>query len=93
MCVCVYIYVCVYVYIYIYVKLKITQSCLTLCNPMDYAVYGILQARLLEWVAFSLSRRSSQCRDLTQVSHIYICVCVYIYIYIYIYTYKYVSAY
>ena len=90
MCVCVYIYVCVYVYIYIYVKLKITQSCLTLCNPMDYAVYGILQARLLEWVAFSLSRGSSQCRDLTQVSHIYIymcvcvCVCVYIYIYIHI---------
>ena len=30
----------------------ITQSCLTLCNPMDHTVDGILQARILEWVAF-----------------------------------------
>ena len=29
----------------------ITQSCPTLCNPMDYTVHGILQARILEWVA------------------------------------------
>ena len=35
-------------------------------DPMDY----ILQARILEWVAFSLSRASSQPRDWTQVSHI-----------------------
>ena len=28
------------------------QSCLTLCNPMDYTVLGILQARILKWVAF-----------------------------------------
>ena len=35
------------------VKMKVTQSCLTLCNPMDDTVHGILQARLLEWVAFS----------------------------------------
>ena len=34
-------------------KGKVTQSCLTLCNPMDYTVHGILQARILEWVAFS----------------------------------------
>ena len=33
------------------VKVKITQSCLTLCNPMDYTVHGILQARIQEWVA------------------------------------------
>ena len=33
------------------VKVKVTQSCLTLCNPMDYTVHGILQARILEWVA------------------------------------------
>ena len=32
--------------------MKVTQSCPTLCNPMDYTVHGILQARILEWVAF-----------------------------------------
>ena len=37
-------------------KVKITQSCLTLCDPMDYTVHGILQARILEWVAFPFSR-------------------------------------
>ena len=37
---------------------------------MDYPVHGILQARILEWVAFTFSRGSSQCRDQTQVSHI-----------------------
>ena len=42
----------------------------TLCNPMDYTLHGILQARILEWVASSLSRGSSQPRDRTQVSHI-----------------------
>ena len=39
---------------------KVTQSCPTLCDPMAYAVHGILQARILEWVAFSFSRGSSQ---------------------------------
>ena len=39
-----------------------------LCNPMDYTVHGILQARILEWVAFPFSRRFSQLRDQTQVS-------------------------
>ena len=34
------------------VKVKSAQSCPTLCDPMDYTVYGILQARILEWVAF-----------------------------------------
>ena len=38
--------------IYLKVKVKIAQSCLTLCDPMDYTVHGILQARILEWVAF-----------------------------------------
>ena len=33
------------------------------CDPMDYIVHGILQARILEWVAFSFSRGSSQPRD------------------------------
>ena len=49
---------------------KVTQSCLTLCNPIDYTVHGILQARLMEWVAFPTCRGSSQPRDQTQVSHI-----------------------
>ena len=30
--------------------MKVAQSCLTLCDPMDYGVHGILQARILEWV-------------------------------------------
>ena len=48
------------------------QSCLTLCDPMDCSppgssVYGIFQARILEWVAISFSRRSSRPRDQTRV--------------------------
>ena len=50
--------------------MKVAQSCPTLCNPMDYTVHGILQARILEWVAFPFSRASSQPRDWTQVSRI-----------------------
>ena len=54
-------------------KVLVTQSCLTLCDPMDCSppgssVHGILQARILEWVAFPFSRGSSQPRDETQVS-------------------------
>ena len=51
-------------------SLKFAQSCPTLCDPMDYTVHGILQARILEWVAFPFSRRSSRPRDQTQVSRI-----------------------
>ena len=50
--------------------MKVAQSCPTLCDSMDYTVHGILQARILEWVAFPFSRGSSQPRDGTQVSHI-----------------------
>ena len=50
--------------------MKVTQSCQILCDPMDYTVHGILQARILEWVAFPFSRGSSQTRDQVQVSHI-----------------------
>jgi len=49
-------------------EVKVTKSCPTLWDPMDYIVYGILQARILEWVAFPFSRVSSQPRDQTQVS-------------------------
>ena len=47
------------------VKVKVAQSCPTLCDPMGYiyTVLGILQARILEWVAFPFSRGSSQPRD------------------------------
>ena len=38
------------------VKVKVAQLCLTLCDPKDYTVHGILQARILEWVAFPFSR-------------------------------------
>ena len=48
---------------------KVTQSCPTLCDPMDYTVHGILQASILEWVAFPFSRGSSQPRDRTQASY------------------------
>ena len=51
-----------------YMKVKVAQLCPTLCYPTDYTVHGILQARILEWVAFSFSRGSSQPRDRTQVS-------------------------
>ena len=49
-------------------KVKVAQLRLTLCDPTDYAVHGIPQARILEWVAFPFSRGSSQHRDQTQVS-------------------------
>ena len=47
---------------------EVAQSCPTLCNPVDCSapgssIYGILQARTLEWVAISFSRRSSRPRD------------------------------
>ena len=49
------------------------QSCPTLCDPVDYSppgssIHGILQARMLEWVAEASSRGSSQSRDGTHVS-------------------------
>ena len=56
-------------------KVKVTQSCPTLCDPMDCSlpgssVHGILQVRILEWVAVPFSRGSSEPRDWAQVSHI-----------------------
>ena len=44
-------------------EVKVAQPCPALCDPMDYTVLGILQARILECVAISFSRRSSQHRD------------------------------
>ena len=53
-----------------HVKVKVAQLCPTFCDPMDHTVHGILQPRILECVAISFSRGSSQPRDGTQVSHI-----------------------
>ena len=55
------------------VRVLVTQSCLTLCNPLDYSpsdssVHGILQARILEWVVIPFSRGSSWPWDRTWVS-------------------------
>ena len=55
------------------VELLVARSCPTLCNPMDCSppgssVHGILQARMLKWVATYFSRAYSQPRDQTQVS-------------------------
>ena len=62
--------------IYFVLKVKVKSlMCPILCNPVDCSppgssVHGILQARILEWVAISFSRGCSQPRDQTQVSHI-----------------------
>ena len=40
--------------------MEVAQSCPTLCDPIDCTVHGILQARVLEWVAFPFSRGSSK---------------------------------
>ena len=55
-----------------FVKVKVTQLCLTLCDPMDCcppssSVHGILQARILEWVAYPFYSGSSQPRNWTGV--------------------------
>jgi len=55
------------------VKVLVVQLSPTLCNPMDYSppgssVHGILQTRILEWVAVPFSRGFSRPRDRTQVS-------------------------
>ena len=52
---------------------SVIQSSLTLCNPIDFSppgtsVHGILQERILEWVAISFSRGSSRPRDQTHIS-------------------------
>ena len=57
------------------VHAKLLQSCLTLCDPLTVArqaplSMGILQARILEWVAMPSSRGSSQARDRTRVSYV-----------------------
>ena len=52
---------------------EVAQLRLTFCDPvdcrlLDFSVHGILQARILGWVAISFSRESSRPRDQTQIS-------------------------
>ena len=61
------------IYLYRYTYIVKALSCPTLCNPVDCSspgssIHGILRARILEWVAISFCRGSSQPRDRTQVS-------------------------
>ena len=56
------------------VKVLVTQSCPTLCNPLNYSppgssVHGTLQVRILEWVTIPFSRRSSQTRNQIWISY------------------------
>ena len=93
-------YIYLSIYIYISCCCLVTQSCLTFCDPMDCSspgscVHGISQARILEWVAISFSRGSSQPRDQTCVFYtgrqILYCWAPredYIYIYIWICTFQ-----
>ena len=92
-----------WLYNILYVCLLVTQSCPTLCDPMDCcppgsSVHGILQARILEWVAMPFSRGSSQPRDWIHVScitgefltfwvtgeahYVWVCVCVCVCVYL-----------
>ena len=59
--------------IFTIMQVLVTQSCPTLCDPMDCSppgssVHGTFQARILEWVAISFSRGSSRPKDQTWVS-------------------------
>ena len=70
-------FVCLFLTFYFVLKVKVlvTQSCPILCNPircrpLGSSVHGILQARILKWIAMPFSRGSSQPRDPTQVSHL-----------------------
>ena len=73
--ICMYIrmYACMCACMYTLSESEVTQSCLTLCDPMDgnlpgSEVHGIFQARILEWAAISFSGGSFQRRDRTRVS-------------------------
>ena len=60
-------------FVCVYMCVLVAQLCLILCHPIncsppDFSVHGILQARILEWIAILLSRGTSQPRDWTLVS-------------------------
>ena len=74
------VYVCITYHFAVYLKhcksaMSIAQLCPTVCDPTDssppgFSVHGILQARILEWIAIPFCRGSSQPRDQTGVSHV-----------------------
>ena len=53
---------------YLYSGMKVAHLCPTVCDFMDYTVHGILQVRILEWVAFPFFRGSSRPRNQIGVS-------------------------
>ena len=62
-----------YIYMCVCVCVLVSQLCLTLCDPMDYSpsdssVHGILQSRILDWVAIPFSSKTSQPKDQSQIS-------------------------
>ena len=95
-CVCIHIYACIHICVYTYMHACMcVQSCSTLCDPMDCnqptsTVHGISQSRILEWVAISYSRGSSQLRDQTHLSSSsylgFFMICITWEIYTYVYT-------
>ena len=69
-CICVYVYMCVCMYVCVCVCVCVCKSLSHIelfvtadCSLQGSSVCGILQARILEWVAISFSRASSQPRD------------------------------
>ena len=71
-----YIYIYTHTHIHIYIHTCVHACCLSMvslydpmdCSPPSSSIHGILQARVLEWIAIPFSRGSSQPRDRTQVS-------------------------
>ena len=68
-----YLGICIVVCVCMCVCVWVAQLCQTICHPMDYSlpgfsVHGILQARILEWIAIPFSRGTSNLRDWTLVS-------------------------
>ena len=63
-------------FLWVFLCVLVSQSCPTLCDPMDcnppgFSVYGILRARILEWVAIPFSRGSSWPREITLPGRLY----------------------
>ena len=53
--------------------MTVAQSCTTLCDPVDYTVHVILQARLLEWVAFPFSKKEKALLNFDSISVLQSC--------------------
>ena len=53
--------------------MKVSKSCPTLCDPVDYTVHGILQARILEWVAFPFSKKEKALLNFDSISVLQSC--------------------